>query len=862
MADENFDRDDETDMSVLAHVSGRDLGWSNPSDEERRQAFEDFVAEETIFYQDAQGRGASAEYDYGPERPSSETDGVEDAEIAQAASDESARTEWKPRNQPLSKEEGDDLVDSYVEAINGENGWTSGFRVSDNAHKVQDLKRQRTMLAAQLTEADLLGHPDLRDVHEYLTADLAYNSRPDPKDEEYADFVQRQRQLRENIFGEDFMIGADAYARAALDLQNRISGESNIESQYDLLAVRQSAALEHYNDPEFIMEVARHEHSLGDELLVDFDRGDLTDGRGTARAKAMSDIFAERVTNRPAGDGPASDKVRAFQEMREFGQSIRHDHLAIMQFATRFDADSPEARIGLMALQGVQYSDGISANWIASLSREERKAMKNDPIVFFQMARATFEKDFDAGNPRMAQSFAIMERSAEAILKRESEVRRLGEVGDQEDRRALFMFSEKFREQHVASIAAGVEDEVDARVLGDAALSSQPVRRSGSVERPLSKAEAAEAAKNRDEAAEGQADAAESQDEAAEANDTPDGTYTVDLETDRDVFIDVVDGSHVRLSKNQADAEAGKGIEIRLAGITAPPIGTQTKSGMLDAGEESASNLRALLNRYQADGRMDLQIVENDKGEKVLEARLPAGESLSQRMIRDGYALPTLDGEGKIRHEQMAKQAEAAGRGNWKEGFPELDDTWRSERRAPGLSAIDKREKLTRTVGVSMATTPREVYQRLSHSETKIFALPVEEWSANPLIDEEIMKIAKTNPGRLKDIYANNMDILSDLRKRKDKLTNPEKLAHDRLSIGRRALAKSLVETGHMTAEQARKDGHPMMSRKGIRIGMDKLRPIKEYGFKAAEATAEVVQEGGRIAKGALSRIIDIADER
>ena len=164
-------------------------------------------------------------------------------------------------------------------------------------------------------------------------------------------------------------------------------------------------------------------------------------------------------------------------------------------------------------------------------------------------------------------------------------------------------------------------------------------------------------------------------------------------------------------------------------------------------------------------------------------------------------------------------------------------------------------------MSLSLSGSHADVFRKLSHKETRLFALPVEKWSAMSGVDREILRVAKTNPARLQTIYANNMEILRDLRERKDKLTEPEKLAHDQLSLGRRALAQALVETGHMTLEQAQKDGHPLMSRKALRLDPKYLRTLYEGGAKAVEKTVELAEQGARKGARFLNSMLDFAQD-
>ncbi|MFZ3583782.1 hypothetical protein ACOI1H_16635, partial [Loktanella sp. DJP18] len=129
-------------------------------------------------------------------------------------------------------------------------------------------------------------------------------------------------------------------------------------------------------------------------------------------------------------------------------------------------------------------------------------------------------------------------------------------------------------------------------------------------------------------------------------------------------------------------------------------------------------------------------------------------------------------------------------------------------------------------------------------------------------VDKAIMEIARSNPGRLIDIYDNNLDILKDLRKRKDKLNQDEKLAHDRLDMGRRAIGKSLSELGHLDPKKVERDGHPMMSRKGLHANLDALRPIGNAIAKTGDVIQKYAPEAIRKGRGLMDDLMKAADER
>lgn len=338
---------------------------------------------------------------------------------------------------------------------------------------------------------------------------------------------------------------------------------------------------------------------------------------------------------------------------------------------------------------------------------------------------------------------------------------------------------------------------------------------------------------------------------------------------------EVVDGAHLRVANCREDLENGKGIILRLSGIVTPPEGVETRLGNLDAGMESRSHLEEVIQRHGIKS-LGLEIHRLDTGEDVIKAKLSSGEDLSQRMLRDGYAIPTKEGPENIRREYLTKQAEAGRRGLWRDGFPEMDQSWRREKGAPEMTWRDKRLRLTETVASAMAgsengvrrmfsssVTSDDTYRRLSRSETKLFALPINAWSNSSRIDEEIKKIARRNPSRIIDIYSNNMEILKDLRKRKDKLTQAEKVAHDRLTLGTRAIGSALVSTKNLDPRQLRKDDAELISRSGIELSARGVRAVADVTVHMAEGAAHVVKETAkRGARGARWMLNEAMDEK
>ena len=845
MADEN---PEGFDFEKAASVSGLSAGgFFNDEDddhaEQARQSYrESWEADESRVFVSEDGRATYAEYSYGESGAQRDTADVEDASIL----DEAAAGTFTPTEPP--KSEPAELIGRYRDACDQ---WKSGFDTATNAHTVAELQQIRTATMQEILSQGLTHDERLDGYESYLSSDIAWLSRPDPRDSEYADYVRQRDHIRHRVFGtedEEVLNTAEAYARATGATSQAMVDEVDIEQHYEFLSVRQEAVLEHFNDPRFVAEVGLYSRNkIDDELLVDFDRWDLRDDKAKGRSQVMADVFGEMVHPRPDEKARGIAKIERFQELRETGRAISHNQDAIIRFArsSQPDVDGDPGRIdagslelGLQALDNKSYSDGLFKEWLDSMPLEERKSVENEPVALLRKSRETFQRDYDAlgrgeaiEGSSLGASFAVMERSAQEILRNYPKYNRDGQLNNPDDLGSLAIFSKKYREKKLDSIPEKIDRKMMER-LGDEELLHDGAK-DGTATR---------AAKSK--GGEG---------------------YTVDLsESGNNTHVEVVDGNHVRISNSAEDAKDGKFVQLRLEGLTVPAMGQQTKNGMLDAGEEAKSHLEGFVARYtQPDSfeKMGLQIVENDNGEKVLKATLPAGESLSQRMIRDGYGLPTKEGEGLVRREELAKGAEKERRGIWRDGFPEVDRTWRSEARSPSLSAKDKRERLTDMVGLSMACDVDQVGAKLSHRETKIFALELKPWSTHPNVDKAISKVARTNPGRLMDIYDNNLEILKDLRKRKDKLTPAEKIAHDRLDMGRRAIGGSLMEYGHMSPEQLKKDGHPMMSRKGINANLDSLRPITNAAGAAANVASKYAKEGVKRAPGMVRDIFQMVDE-
>lgn len=784
-----------------------------------------------------------------------------------------------------------DAVDGYIDALNQ---WEGGADFVNDASKVDKARALRLDLARQIAEdPTLISSPKLKnatrangekfngDPRDYLRADIAYNDRPDPASLRYADFARNRARLRDTLFGDDVMVSAKDYEKLTQRTQGVMMQADRISEQYDLLDLRKEAALEQYDNPRFIAEVALASQGkdgtsgILDELLLDFDRKDLLsqsrNAKTSTRSDAMAEVFAEKVrgaVSKETGDKlSASKKISNFQEMREVGRNIRHDHLAIAKFAQGHSGKGGEAALGmgLAALENTTFSSGLYDRWISGLSKSEGLELhqKRSVVATFGVARKQFERDYDSRGPGVSESFAILEQAAAQILDNPDAERRLMKQGDIDDVAALHLFSQRYKNKSLGKVAASrVEEDVIAK-MGDEI--TKVGRREGAADLKTEKGEAyridlsqvksEDESKAPDDAKPDKAGSARGGDESKAPDDAnPDkavsgkGEAAAGAANKKDgVRIKVVDGSHIMISNSKEDAEAGKGAVLRLEGIMAPPEGSETGSGEMDAGLESKSHLEEIVNRHGVDS-LGLKLKTLKSGETVLKARLSTGENLSQRMLRDGYALPVKDGDKGDRREYMTKQAEANRRGLWEYGFPEMDESWRREKDGPAMSWQDKKLRVADTTAAAMAASRKDVFRRLSNPETKLFALPLKKWSASSRIDNEIDKIIKKNPARVTAIYENNLEVLKDLRKRKDKLSKPEKVAHDRLTMGNRALASSLVSKNLLDAKLAEKNDHQFLSGGGLLLSMKGVRPM--FG-----ATAETVQQTVKAGKYGYSKV-------
>jgi endonuclease YncB( thermonuclease family) len=729
-----------------------------------------------------------------------------------------------------SSEPTDKLVQDYIDQIkvwNGESVKNKGEFVND-ANAIDNVREKRLKFARELKERpELISDPNLGKYSEYVKADLSYIARSDPSTGSYDKFMRRRAELRDKMFkGKPVLDSAD-YEKVVGRSQRMISDETDIDIQYELIDLRKEASLEHFDNPRFITEIYRNKRGLMDELLVDFDRKDLlagemvNNGSTRNRSLAMGEAFDDQVKNKGAKFTTDADKVKNFQKSREFGLNIRHNQRAITTFADRYPDGGVNFERGMAALDNVRWSESMWQEYGPALPKEDRKFIlkHKGPAAAFIVARERFSDEFDRGDPKMAHSFAIMEQAASKIEKDPALQERLADIGKPDDVASFHMFTKDFKEKNLGrSTSKEVDAAVDDKMGKSGALTgldnTGEVMRQGEV--------------NKD----------------------------YHLKMTSKTQVEVVDGAHVLVANNADDLKEGKGIVMRLDGIVAPPEGVSTKSGKIDAGLEAKANLEGVIKRHGI-RNVGMSIVPSKDGEPTLNMRTADGECVSHRMLRDGYAIPTKGGaEGSFR-EHLTKQSESNGRGLWAEGFPEMDQSWRKEKNAPELTWRDKRLNLVRTVNQATCHTQHHVARDLSKSETKLFGLPVNKFAGSKLVDREITKVLDRNPSRIMDIYNGNMEILEDLRKRKDKLSQPEKVAHDQLSLGRRALGEALVSRNLIDAKQFNKDSHELISRTGVKISGEGVRKIADATGKVAEATAKTVMKSSQKANRGMSWLMN-----
>lgn len=324
-------------------------------------------------------------------------------------------------------------------------------------------------------------------------------------------------------------------------------------------------------------------------------------------------------------------------------------------------------------------------------------------------------------------------------------------------------------------------------------------------------------------------------------------------------YLKVLEGGRVAVAATKADMEAGRGVEMNLYGINVPPPGKgqSTKDDMYDAGNIARDHLQEILERHGTRG-MEMKTVEGRDGQKELQIRLNTQEDLSMRMIRDGYALPSECDLTRTKREHLASDAERNGRGIWKHGFPEDNGQWRSASLMPHLSRRDRNARLTANVNMAYAGNASHAARIFSDKAARLFAMPIGERWDNPAYMREALEAVHMNPQRMKKLYEENLKVMEDLRKRHDdkdstkKLTNSEKVAHDKLCVGAHLVGMALVRAGErydpktkkvtyaygITPADVEKGTSRMLSERGLKIseGMKyTLSRMSEKGGKAAE---------------------------
>jgi endonuclease YncB( thermonuclease family) len=868
------DEDEKTTEEYAEGFSSR-MGWSYERDD---------------------GSSGQAEVDPGPETERNyESEGIEDA-VMEDSPDRAEPEGAAGVTHPDLTDKDAKSIASYIAEVKR---WKKGRETSDNAFDVEGMQAKRILYIEELSRGSLLDRPELIGLEEYISADIAALRSPDPADGEYAIFQSKRMDFREKIFGQSVDISAEDYQKATSGIKDMMEEGEGIDIQYALLDVRRDAVLEHWDDPRFIAQIALHEGGhLKDELLSDFDRGDLQYSVQSVRSGVVSDVFLNRIKESQEKSKTSSGMIRDFMEIREMGRDLRGDQLAVMGFAEKTvghkksgQADSTSFEIGMAAIEGRTFSVSVLQEFWDSYPKGERKGVtlktKDDLAALFRHARVRFEKDYKSGNPDAALSFAIMERAAPSLSKMNTEGFSPADIQAMElfgtDGRAISKNLAKSRLGQVDKILSesgemkttrdavdqsdkliidgegdasqeffiDVNDKPEIRVLDGSNVEISKLKDEFNSGSALAYAGVSE--RGFIDLASGKITGKKFYENAALAG------YDVDKLKSHGVTRELIDrvvssGDRQKAIREFKDVSE-EGYQFRLKNIVAPPVGAQTKVGLKDAGESSKAKLQGMLSQYGHAG-LSFKFEHDKNGEKVASISLANGLDVSDQMLRDGYAIP-LQQEAGIRQEKFAQLAEASGKGLWKDGFPEDDITWRRDFRSPKLGARDKSDLLANTVASTMAASPGHAGRLLSQKETQLFALQLEEWAGKPNVDREISKVVRRDPARVKRIYDNNMEILTDLRERnkKGKLTDDEKLSHDRLSVGRRALAESLVKHGSMTPEEAKRDSHAFLSQKSKGLS----KGFREKFVKGAEISIDAASKGVGIAGNGLKRVTQAA---
>lgn len=264
----------------------------------------------------------------------------------------------------------------YKSAIHGWRSAVDGDSFEKGELDADALEQHRTarLEAMQdILELGCSGRSDLKDVRSYMAADLAALERPKAHEEAFDQFLMRRAQTRQRLLETDRVEaggvdGAEAYVESCRKVAMAIRNERAIGAQYDILAVRREAALENFDDPRFIAQIATKHSEYLDEMFVDFgvrtsdqlkspDDGRGKEGAGQTadallsqaeaasrhRAKALSDstIFVKR-------DGRS--RVAHFAEISATAEEVRHDPHAIAEFARKANPE-PGVTPGMDARQ-------------------------------------------------------------------------------------------------------------------------------------------------------------------------------------------------------------------------------------------------------------------------------------------------------------------------------------------------------------------------------------------------------------------------------------------------------------------------------------------------------------------------------
>ena len=767
-----------------------------------------------------------------------------------------------------------DLVGEYLSTIGL---WTDPANVGD-AEKMRALKQRRQDIVVEMA-GDLAAQNDPRMVGatRYYAADTAVTASPAPSSRQYLSYVAQRDSMRKELYSGFPEGSAAGYARAGQYIAGMIAAGSAPHSEYAMLDVRRDTVRRNFNNPKFFLNIAQHYGSMRDEVLVDFDRGDLVNKMGRRRTDAyvygFAKTFDDLRTKTANPEAPGTGTLEAFLRLRAAGTQIRQNPAAIFRIVDAKGSSNPDVKpkfdpaalnskenprsltfsdkemvIVGAALEQRPYSTGELSDFYDSLPANRRRdvmSKSKNKAFLFEAAYHQFLRQYADGDPKIGVTFAVLQKTASAVMSNDV-MRNKMAARSPEVFVALSLFSPKAREATSKSALADFYENVESTTHYKHNAAAVAQERSGEI---VGKVKS---------------------EKGKEQKDAP----TLSAKNiDDNSIIEVVDGQTLRIAQSKEASERGESFTVRIGGVSAPKLGQKSLDGADNAGESAKANLENLLSRYKKSS-LGISIEDNlGKGGATVDIRLPDGEQLAQRLVRDGFAAPDHTLSGSARFNDLARQAEASNTGLWKNGFFKPASGWGAGQEGPDISDEEK-SRIANLVGLSMVGSVDMISNVLNHDETRIFTLPVHKWTTRGLARGAASLAVKDNPSRAKAILARNQELLKDLRARHAGLTEKEaakldalrknaanlsgddkaafadlinrssglskadKLAHDRLTMGSRLLSNSLVDIGALTKQERDAMDHPLVSRFGL-----PMETIKK-GAKMAEAVGKETMKG------------------